>query len=129
MDRASPAAYISPMTIGTRLFTFFNGRLVGRDDGGNRYYRDRWARKGTRARRWVLYRGAPEASRVPPEWHAWLHYTTDDPLPAGQRRAWQRPHEENATGTPSGYRPPGHDYQGGVRAPATGDYEAWAPGN
>jgi NADH:ubiquinone oxidoreductase subunit len=115
------------MNIGTRIFTWLNGRLVGRDADGNRYFEERRPRPGARTRRWVLYAGAPEASSVPPEWHAWLHYTTDAPISDRGRRPWQKPHEPNFTGTPLGYRPPGHDYSGGVRAPATGDYEAWTP--
>jgi NADH:ubiquinone oxidoreductase subunit len=43
------------------------------------------------------------------------------------RQPWEKPHLQNATGTPASYRPPGHDYQGGHRARATGDYEAWTP--
>jgi len=31
------------------------------------------------------------------------------------------------TGSPQAYRPPGHDFQGGQRAKATGDYEPWTP--
>ncbi len=116
------------MTIGTRLFTWMHGRVVGRDAVGNRYYVAKRVAAGQRERRWVLYAGLPEASAVPAEWHSWLHYTTEAPLPDTGRRAWQKPHEANATGTPSGYRPPGHDYRGGNRAAATGDYEAWTPG-
>ncbi len=128
MDRSLSCHYIDSMNLGTRLFTFFRGRLVGRDAAGNRYYEERRARPGLRKRRWVAYAGAPEASLVPPEWHAWLHYTTDAALPEGSQRPWQKPHLPNLTGTPESYRPPGHDYQGGHRAPATGDYEAWTPG-
>lgn len=117
------------MTIGTRLFTLFRGRLVGRDAMGNRYYEERHPRAGLRQRRWVIYAGPPEASAVPPEWHAWLHYTTNAPVPESPRRPWQKPHEPNLTGTAESYRPPGHDYEGGQRAAATGDYEAWTPGS
>jgi NADH:ubiquinone oxidoreductase subunit len=117
------------MTIGTWLFTRLKGRQVGRDAAGNVYYEERRPRAGLRTRRWVIYAGPPEASEVPPEWHAWLHYTTDAPLPAEVRRPWQKPHQPNATGTPLSYRPPGHDYRGGQRARATGDYEAWTPGS
>jgi NADH:ubiquinone oxidoreductase subunit len=117
------------MTIGTRLFTLFKGRPVGTDAAGNRYYEERRPRSGMRARRWVMYAGASEASAVPAEWHAWLHYLTDEPLPETGRKPWQKPHHANATGTPAGYRPPGHDYLGGQRAHATGDYEAWTPGS
>lgn len=117
------------MDIGTRLFTWWRGTLIGRDDSGNRYFVDKRPRARTRPRRWVLYDGEAEASRVPPEWHAWLHYTTDAPLPPNGRRPWQKPHQMNLTGTPGSYRPPGHDYRGGHRSPATGDYESWTPGS
>ncbi len=124
------SAYIASMaTIGTRLFTMLKGRSVGTDATGNVYYEERRPHPGRRHRRWVMYRGAPEASMVPPEWHAWLHHTTDAPLPTTGRRPWQKPHLPNLTGTPASYRPPGHDYRGGQRARSTGDYEAWTPGS
>lgn len=115
------------MTVGTRLFTFFKGRQIGSDASGNRYFLERKPWRGARARRWVLYKGAADASAVPPEWHAWLHFTTDEKLPEARRRPWQKPHLANPTGSAKGYRPPGHDYEGGARAPAAGDYEAWTP--
>ena len=117
------------MNLGTRLFTLLKGRRFGVDAFGNVYYEERRPRAGYRVRRWVAYAGAPEASLVPPEWHAWLHYTTDEPLVERMRRPWEKPHMPNATGTPASYRPPGHDYRGGTRARATGDYEAWTPDN
>ncbi len=117
------------MNIGTKLLTLFKGRRVGQDPAGNIYYEERRARPDVRQRRWVMYVGRPEATDVPPEWHAWLHYTTDTPIPASARQPWQTPHIPNMTGTPGSYRPPGHDYEGGERARATGDYEAWSPGS
>lgn len=114
-------------SLGTLFFTWLSGKLVGRDDSGNRYYVERSAVKGRRTRRWVVYNGEVEASRVPAEWHAWLHYTSDAPLPAEQRKAWQKPHDVNHTGTSAAYLPPGHDLRGGVRERAAGDYEAWRP--
>lgn len=117
------------MNLGTWLFTKLKGRQVGTDAAGNIYYEAGAPRPGAhKARRWVVYAGSPEASEVPPEWHAWLHYTTDEPLPDTGRRAWQKPHRANPTGTAASYRPAGHDYSGGQRASATGDYEAWTPG-
>ncbi len=117
------------MTLGTRLFTWFKGHPVGSDEAGNRYFVERRPIAGRRTRRWVIYAGGVDASAVPPEWHAWLHYTTDAPLAVTARRPWQKPHLANLTGTGAGYRPPGHDYSGGTRAAATGDYEAWTPGS
>jgi NADH:ubiquinone oxidoreductase subunit len=115
------------MTLGTRIFTYLNGKPAGQDAIGNLYYEEKKVRPGLRPRRWVIYKGEAEASCVPPEWHCWLHYTTDAPLPDTGRKPWQRAHEPNHTGTFLGYRPPGHDYEGGQRARATGDYEAWTP--
>ena len=116
------------MTLGIRLFTMLRGTFVGTDSQGNRYFRNRARRAGARERRWVLYNGEEEASRVPPEWHAWLHHTTDAvPSADAPRRPWQKPHLPNLTGTPDAYRPPGDLARGGVRPSATGDYEPWRP--
>lgn len=109
------------------LQTWVYGQKVGTDEQGNRYYRGR-ARKGTqRERRWVIYRGAPEASTVPPEWHGWLHHQTSL-LPADNnpyRKKWQKAHKPNMTGTVGAYLPPGKKF--GIRPPATGDYTPWQP--
>jgi len=124
------------MSIGTRLYTWLRGELVGSDEFGNRYYREKGAkalRRGggleSRERRWVLYNGEVEASRVPPEWHAWLHHTVDQ-VPStggGKKYGWEKEHQPNLTGTPLAYRPPGSVLRGGHRPPATGDYEPWKP--
>jgi NADH:ubiquinone oxidoreductase subunit len=114
---------------GLTLHTLRHGLMVGQDSLGNRYFEERRAsRPDGRKRRWVIYAGgAREASLVPPEWHAWLHFTTDAPLSEASRRPWQKPHQPNLTGTPGSYRPRGHDYRGGTRGMATGDYESWTP--
>ncbi len=113
------------------FFTAFGrGRRVGQDSSGNRYYRAKPRRGYSRERRWVVYNGAPEASRVPPEWHGWLHHQSDRVPESGDesfRRSWQKPHNQNLTGTTQAYRPPGHLLKGGQRDKATGDYEAWRP--
>ena len=128
VDQSRGLAYMGGMNIGTWLFTKLNGNLVGTDALGNSYYEQRTIRPNGRARRWVMYKGEAEASAVPAEWHSWLHYMTDRPIQESARRTWNKPHQANPTGTPASYRPPGHDYQGGHRAAATGDYEAWTPG-
>lgn len=121
------------MTIGTRLFTWLRGELVGQDAAGNRYYRERGGVRRNvggldRERRWVIYQGEPEGSKVPAEWHAWLHHTVDmPPKETAPKRAWIKAHVPNLTGTPLAYRPLGHEFRGGHRAKATGDYEPWRP--
>lgn len=111
------------------LKTLISGGYVGTDALGNKYYRAK-ARKGTRReRRWVMYKGAAEASMVPPEWHGWLHHQTNL-VPAAEnplRQSWQKPHLPNMTGTAGAYMPQGHTLKGGNRAAATGDYQSWQP--
>lgn len=107
-------------------------KFVGEDSFGNKYY-EAPPRKGYKHnRRTVDYKGAADASKVPPEWHAWLHHQTDvfpalDAEQGSYRRPWQKPYEANQTGTENAYMPPGHQLKGGQRDKASGDYEAWTP--
>ncbi len=121
-------------TIGTLLNSARNGEQVGTDAQGNRYFR---GKKKVAAgqpfagseRRWVIYEGANDASRVPAEWHGWLHGSFDgvpeSNLPPA--RIWEVDYTPNATGTDEAYRPQGALERGGQRARATGDYQAWSP--
>jgi NADH:ubiquinone oxidoreductase subunit len=115
-------------TIGTRLFSARNGSRVGTDEYGNVYFQGGTDVHGN-PRRWVMYDGSNDASRVSPEWHGWLHgtqaETPDKALPPA--RAWQAPGKPNMTGTREAYKPAGALEAGGKRAAATGDYEAWSP--
>lgn len=111
-------------TIGTALYSWRKGEQVGEDGLGNRYFRAR-----DNSRRWVIYNGSNDASRVPAEWHGWLHGTfdalPDQVLP--QPRDWQQAAIPNVTGTAAAYRPAGAVGSGVNRARATGDYQAWTP--
>lgn len=118
-------------TIGTLLDSSLRGEHVGTDAQGNRYYRARKKLPDGRERRWVIYNGSNDSSRVPPEWHGWLHGSFDGvpesflPPP----RIWEVDYVPNQTGTPAAYRPQGALERGGKRAAATGDYEPWTPGD
>ena len=109
-------------TIGTQIFTARHGQKVGEDSAGNVFYQSKDGK-----RRWVIYNGEVEASRVSPEWHGWLHHTwqappTEAPL---KHKAWEKPHLENLTGTQLAYAP-----AGSLRWPEPADrqdYEAWVP--
>ena len=109
-------------TIGTQIFTARRGVRVGEDTQGNVYYQTSDAK-----RRWVIYKGEMQASRVAPDWHGWLHFTWDQPPTRAPlaHKAWEVPHVENLTGSAAAYAPPGS-----MRAAAPvarADYEAWAP--
>ena len=123
------------------IFTWWNGSTfgtwlsllgadeVGKDALGNRYYLGKKGIDGL-PRRFVRYRGNNDVSRVPPEWHGWLHRLIDDVPDASlpPPRRWEKEGKANPTGTREAYRPAGALEAGGVRAAATGDYEAWTPG-
>ena len=114
-------------TFGTSLFSWRNGRQIGTDSLGNTYFESKKPVAG-QTRRWVMYQGPNDASRVPPEWFGWLHHQNDiipSDLPAP--RAWVKEPVPNLTGTTAAYRPAGALERGGNRAAATGDYEAWSP--
>lgn len=119
-------------TIGTSLFSARNGKCVGEDVFGNTYHQEKKPSKNDgppEGRRWVIYNGANDASRVPPEWHGWLHHSYDE-IPEShlpQPRIWEKDPTGNLTGTANAYRPAGALEAGGVRAVATGDYEPWSP--
>src|SRR5438876_10166682 len=123
-------------TLGTRLLTWLRGEPVGTDAYGNRYYRlkgDKPRRLGggrfSREKRWVIYNGEPEGSKVPPEWHAWLHPTVDElPRPDRPRSSWDTPHQPNMTGRPHAYYLPASILRRGHSARATEDYEPWTLG-
>lgn len=109
-------------TLGTQIFTARKGVKVGEDDQGNIYYETRDGK-----RRWVIFNGECEASRVAPDWHGWLHHTWDQPPTKAPlaHKAWEKPHQENLTGTLAAYAPAGSIRKG---APAERrDYEAWQP--
>lgn len=116
-------------TFGTWLGTRLGGTRIGEDAAGNHYFEGGKTAMGL-PRRWVMYAGSNDASRVPPEWHGWLHHQSAlppaDALPPP--RAWERDPEPNLTGTSAAYRPMGAPEPGRSRAAATGDYEAWTPG-
>ena len=109
-------------TLGTQFFTWRFGTRVGEDTQGNVFYQSKGG-----VRRWVIYNGLAEASRISPGWNGWLHHTWDDPpseVPL-VHHAWEKPHHENMTGTVAAYAP-----QGSIRnlEPVTRkDYEAWRP--
>ena len=116
-------------TIGTAMFSAFNGEQVGTDAQGNKYYRSKKKGSGGRERRWVIYEGANDSSRVPAEWHGWLHHSYDE-LPESRLpppKIWEVGHTPNPTGTVAAYRPQGALERGGRRARATTDYEPWTP--
>jgi NADH:ubiquinone oxidoreductase subunit len=109
-------------TAGTVLNTWVNGRFVGRDGYGNRYYQSRDGK-----RRWALFRGMVDGSKIPAGWHAWLHHNADAPPDNAGRKSWESDHLPNLSGTKAAYYPTGSLQRGGRRGKTRGDYESWSP--
>lgn len=112
-------------TWGTALFTRWHGEQVGRDDAGNVYFQH----KKDQGRRWVIYDGNNDGSRVPPGWQLWLKGTIDE-LPGKALppvRKFEKKPEPNLTGTMAAFRPDGSLGGKGIRPASTGDYQPWTP--
>ena len=81
-------------TLGTMIYTWRRGVLVGSDEFGNLFYEARDS-----DRRWVIFKNSVDASLVSSEWHGWLHHTVyatpivEKPF----RKVWEKPHQQNKT--------------------------------
>ena len=111
-------------TFGTAFFTWWRGQCVGEDEQGNKYYLDKKNQSiNGKARRWVVFAGDVEASRIPPQWHGWLHYTVDE-IPDSERKPhkWEKSHQSNQTGLKT-------KHKFSRTAPQKGEagYHAWKP--
>jgi len=108
-------------TIGTFIYTLFKGKYVGSDEFGNKYYTNKNNKK-----RWVIYENKVESSKIPPEWHLWIHYTKDVlPSEKIKKFQWQKKHQENLTGTSKAHKPEGSlalDTRKKIKK-----YETWKP--
>ena len=87
-------------TFGTMLKTLFFGKYVGKDDFGNKYY------KNKKDERWVIYSNNIEATKITSDWFLWMHHTIDKiPDKTVKKFKWQKKHLENRTGTNDSYKP------------------------
>ena len=89
-----------------KIYCNIFSKKIGEDDYGNKYYEKRnSSRKNNfRKRRFVIYKGIVEASKIPQEWNAWLHHITDDvPISNKEKPSWMKDHVPNLTGTPFAY--------------------------
>ena len=74
---------------------------MGKDNSGNKYYQN------SKGKRWVIYNGEINASKIESDWYQWMHYQINsDPLKTKvSKYSWQKPHSDNKTGTKEAYRP------------------------
>lgn len=116
--------------LATLLYTKLFTENVGQDEFGNQYYLSKFKNFKGQNKRSVIYKGIAEPSKIPPMWHAWIHFLTNDVPNSDYRKyRWNKTHKPNLTGTQGAYYPPGHPLAEGKRKKAIGDYQAWNPHN
>ena len=88
-------------TLGTRLYTLFFGKFKGKDYFGNRYYQNK------SGKRWIIYNGEVDASKIPNEWYSWIHYLNNkiEHTHELKKYNWQKKNIPNLTGTSKAYHP------------------------
>ena len=88
-------------TFGTYLYTVFFGKLVGKDESGNKYYQNK------KGKRWVIYSGEINASKITSDWFSWIHNTSNTIPDENKTKkfSWQKSHKDNKTGTKDSYKP------------------------
>ena len=87
-------------TFGTFLKTLFSGKYVGKDEFGNKYY------KNKKDERWVIYKSDIEATKITSDWFLWMHHTINDvPSDPPKKFSWQKNHAQNLSGSSEAYKP------------------------
>ena len=117
------------MSILRKINLFFNFKFYGSDEFGNKYFIAKNTDPVLKIRKRVVeYNGLAEASKVPPTWHAWLHYLVED-VDGGIEDLydWQKPHAPNLTGTKDSYLPRWHMNKGEAKKVSQDKIIAWEP--
>ncbi len=117
------------MSFGTKLYTWLYGKLVGNDSMGNKYYSNNENFEDLNAKRWVIFKGEIEATKIPPHWHAWLHKSIDTPpINYSHTYSWQKDHKQNMTGTKNAHFPKSNPLSKNYDPDQIkADYEPWSP--
>ncbi len=94
-------------TLGTKIQTFLFGKFVGKDSFGNKYYQNK------SGKRWVIYKGEIDASKIPNEWYSWMHFINNKIENSHdlKKYKWQKPHQPNQTGTANSYHPKKNNHE------------------
>ena len=88
-------------TLGTRIYTLLFGKFKGKDYFGNKYYQNK------SGKRWVIYNGEVDATKIPNEWYSWMHYLNNKIQHHQELKkfSWQKKNIPNQTGTPKAFHP------------------------
>ena len=106
------------MQIIQQLIIKLTSKKIGTDEFGNSYYQNK------SGKRFICYKGMAEPSKIPAQWHGWIHYNTDI-APVNiktDKFSWQKIHLPNLTGTKNAYKP-------NIFKKDAKKYQAWQPKN
>ena len=114
------------MNLALKLKIFLFYRYVGQDEFGNKYYETKKV-DSKKLKRMVKYNGLPEASKIPANYHGWLHYNSDEfPTIKKDKFSWQKKHLPNLSGTRYAYIPKSIS-ENFVRNKQNTEYKPWTP--
>ena len=90
-------------SLGTILYTLLNGKKVGHDNQGNKFY----THKKNKNKRWVLYKKQIDPTSLEVAWQIWLtSINIDEEITSNKiNYKWQKNKKANLTGTPESYHP------------------------
>jgi len=93
-----------------RIYLFFCGTKIGIDQYGNQYFEVKRTDSFGRKKRFCLYNGTPEASKISPEWHLFMHYQIEakDVKTNYKQHKWQKPFVPDITLSDAKYLPKNH---------------------
>ena len=116
------------MSLTDKIWIKIFAKFVGEDKFNNKFY-SYLDKKLNKERRYVIYKGEYEPSKVSPAWFTWLHYLTDIIPKEDVKYNWQSFFSrENLTGTDKKYLPEGlknsEEFTSKIKT-----YEAWMPNN
>jgi len=99
-----------------QFFIKFFCQKVGYDEFQNQYFLSK------DKKRFIVYNGICEPTKVPAQWHGWLHYTYDKIPIDINRHSWQKIHIPNLTGTKNAFNPKNQP-----SSKSNHDFVAWNP--
>ena len=92
----------------TYLKLFFTANYIGEDSYKNKYYESKKRKDYLgRKKRFCIFNGIVEASKIPSNWHAWIHHNSNVAI-EHQKYFWMKSHIPNLTGTLHSFQPNHH---------------------
>jgi NADH:ubiquinone oxidoreductase subunit len=110
------------MDLISKILIKLTSKEIGIDEFGNKYFEAKKTKNGQK-KRFVIYNGTAEPSKIPSEWHGWMHYNGNIPK-ITQKHHWQKIHLPNLTGTKFAHKPKAKQKQ---QDKTSSNYQAWQP--